>query len=87
MIEFAKLRGARAIGVVALVLLLASVGLSDDRTVLRPGFNLFSPEQDILLGQKASAQVPRQFVLLNDKRVDAYLQQLGLRLAAHAPGY
>lgn len=87
MIEFAKLRGARAIGVVALVLLLASVGLSDDRTVLRPGFNLFSPEQDIQLGQKASAQVPRQFVLLNDKRVDDYLQQLGLRLAAHAPGY
>jgi Zn-dependent protease with chaperone function len=82
-----KFRPARAIVLALLMLSLASVGLSDDRTVLRPGFNLFSPEQDIQLGLKASAQVPRQFVLLNNKRVDDYLQQLGLRLAAHAPGY
>ncbi|HEV2297252.1 MAG TPA: M48 family metallopeptidase [Candidatus Acidoferrales bacterium] len=83
----AKFRALRAISLASLVLLLASAGVSDDRTVLRPGFNLFSPEQDIQLGQKASTQVPRQFVLLNNKRVDNYLQQLGLRLAAHAPGY
>ncbi|HKW88759.1 MAG TPA: M48 family metallopeptidase [Candidatus Acidoferrales bacterium] len=83
----AKFRIARGIGVAGLVLLLASVGLSDDRTVPRPGFNLFSPQQDIQLGLKASAQVPRQFVLLDNKRVDDYLQQLGMRLAAHAPGY
>jgi hypothetical protein len=31
--------------------------------------------------------VPRQFALLNNKRVDQYLQRLGARLAAHAPGY
>ncbi|HEV2490772.1 MAG TPA: M48 family metallopeptidase [Candidatus Acidoferrales bacterium] len=82
-----KLLTARAITLALSLLSLASVGLSDDRTVLRPGFNLFSPQQDIQLGLKASAQVPHQFVLLNNKRVDDYLQQLGLRLAAHAPGY
>jgi Zn-dependent protease with chaperone function len=83
----AKFRALRAIGLTALVLLLATVSLSDDRTVLRPGFNLFSPEQDVQLGLRATAQVPRQFVLLNNKRVDDYLQHLGLRLAAQAPGY
>lgn len=83
----AKFRKVRAIALAPLILLLASAGLSDDRTIIRPGFNLFSPEQDIQLGQKASTQVPRQFMLLNNRRVDDYLQQLGLRLAAHAPGY
>lgn len=66
---------------------LSSVGLSDDRTVIHPGFNLFSPQQDIELGKKASTQVLRQYPLLNNKRVDQYLQRLGTRLAAHAPGY
>lgn len=70
-----------------LLLAFSTAGLSDSRTIIRPGFNLFSPDQDIELGKKASSQVPRQFVLLNNKRVDDYLQRLGMRLAAHAPGY
>ncbi|MGH9727852.1 MAG: M48 family metalloprotease [Candidatus Acidiferrales bacterium] len=62
-------------------------GFSDGRTVIHPGFDLFSPEQDIELGKRLSKQVPRQFPLLKSKRVDEYLQRLGMRLAAHAPGY
>ncbi|HLJ40093.1 MAG TPA: M48 family metalloprotease, partial [Candidatus Acidoferrales bacterium] len=69
------------------LLALPSITLSDDRTVIRPGWNAFSPQQDIELGKKASTQVPRQFALLNNKRVDQYLQRLGTRLADHAPGY
>jgi hypothetical protein len=72
---------------VVVLLALPAIGLSDDRTVIHPGFNLFSPQQDIELGKKSSTQVPRQFALLNNKRVDQYLQRLGARLAAHAPGY
>src|SRR5579864_379923 len=72
---------------VFLLLALSSVGLCDDRTVIHPGFNLFSPQQDIELGKKASTQVPRQFAILNSKPIDQYLQRLGTRLAAHAPGY
>jgi Zn-dependent protease with chaperone function len=83
----AKFWSLRALALVLLAFSFASLGLSDDRTILRPGFNLFSPAQDIQMGQRAAAQVPRQFVLLNNKRVDDYLQKLGLRLAAHAPGY
>ncbi|HEV3483400.1 MAG TPA: M48 family metalloprotease, partial [Candidatus Acidoferrales bacterium] len=82
-----RTRLARIVLPVFLVFALSSVGLSDDRTVIHPGFNLFSPQQDIELGKKASTQVPRQFAILNNKRVDQYLQRLGTRLAAHAPGY
>jgi len=83
----AKTPLARVILLAFVLLALPSFGLSDDRTVIHPGFNLFSPQQDIELGKKASAQVPRQYALLNNKRVDQYLQRLGMRLAAHAPGY
>ena len=78
---------ARVILLVLVLLALPSIGLADDRTVIRPGWNAFSPQQDIELGKKASTQVPRQFALLDNKRVDQYLQRLGTRLAAHAPGY
>lgn len=78
---------ARIILLAFVLLALPSIGLSDDRTVIRPGWNAFSPQQDIELGKKASTQVPRQFALLNNQRVDQYLQRLGTRLAAHAPGY
>src|SRR5713226_564532 len=57
-----------------------------DRTQLRPGWNLFSPQQDIQVGQQVSRDAERQVPMLNDSRVDNYLNNLGRRLAAHAPG-
>lgn len=57
-----------------------------DRTQIKPGFNLFSPQQDIDLGQKYSHEVERQLSMCNDPRVDTYLNTLGKRLAAHSPG-
>jgi hypothetical protein len=57
------------------------------RTSLKPGWNMFSAEQDVELGQQASNEVAGQVPLLNDSRVDNYLNTLGHRLAAHAPGY
>ncbi|MBD0369325.1 MAG: M48 family metalloprotease [Pyrinomonadaceae bacterium] len=53
----------------------------------KPGFNLFTPEQDIELGRKSAAEVATQVPLLNDQAVVAYVQQLGARLAERAPGY
>ena len=57
-----------------------------DRTHLKPGFNLFSPEQDVEIGRKSSGQAERQIPMLRDARVDNYLNALGHRLAGHAPG-
>lgn len=57
------------------------------RTVLRPGWNMFSPQQDVEVGQQASREVAQQVQLLNDSRVDNYLNNLGQRLSANTPGF
>src|ERR1044071_8728946 len=51
------------------------------------GFNLFSPEQDIQLGEASAEEIMRQVVVVRDKRTEAYVQRLGERVAARAPGY
>ena len=51
------------------------------------GFNLFSPEQDIQLGEASAEEIMGQAVVLRDERANAYVQRLGERIAAAAPGY
>ncbi|HYY56611.1 MAG TPA: M48 family metalloprotease [Pyrinomonadaceae bacterium] len=53
----------------------------------KPGFNLFTPEQDIELGKKSAQQIAQQVPLLRDDRINGYVQGLGKRLAAKAPGF
>ena len=82
------LRGiCAAVGAWALMLASVAPAALADRTPLNPGFNLFSPEQDIQLGKQNAEQVEKQVRLLNDPRVDNYLNNLGKRLFPHAPGY
>ena len=47
----------------------------------KPGWNLFSKDQDIQLGKEAAAQVEKQYVVVNDPEVTAYLNALGQKLA------
>jgi len=57
------------------------------RTPLKPGgMNFFSPQQDVELGQKVAQDAERQLAMLNRPQVDDYLNRLGRRLAANAPG-
>jgi beta-barrel assembly-enhancing protease len=49
---------------------------------LKPGFNLFSKEQDIQLGKEAAAQVEREMTLANDPALNEYIQRIGAKLAA-----
>ncbi len=51
----------------------------------KPGFNLFSPKQDIEVGRDASAQADKQLPLVTDSEVVRYVNDLGRRLAALAP--
>jgi hypothetical protein len=86
----------------ALLLLVASMmiaqmacrGGSPDRmgnkqgdTHFKPGFNLFTPEQDIQLGKQSAQEVARQMPLLRDEPTVNYIKHLGAKLAAKAPGY
>lgn len=48
---------------------------------LKPGFNLFSKEQDVQLGKQAEAQVEKQVHVVHNAEVDNYLSLLGGRLA------
>jgi hypothetical protein len=58
-----------------------------DRTQLKPGWNMFSPQQDVEVGQQVSGDAEKQVLMMKDSRVDNYLNNLGQRLSAHAPGY
>ena len=66
-------------------LLLAPLALAD-RTPLKPGWNMFSAQQDSEVGQEVSKEAEKELRMLNDRRVDAYLSDLGRRLADRAPG-
>src|SRR5499426_2091889 len=59
---------------------------ADSRTRLKPGWNLFSPEQDVELGREVSRQAERELPILNDRQANAYINAIGRQLAAHAPG-
>jgi hypothetical protein len=56
-------------------------------TRVAPGFNLFRPEQDIEIGKQSAGQVESQLPLVQDKTVNAFVERVGRRLAANAPGY
>src|SRR5215813_13406960 len=58
---------------------------ADSRTKLKPGFNLFSTQQDIEMGRKSAQQAERQLQLLNDRDAATYINTLGQNLASHAP--
>jgi hypothetical protein len=53
----------------------------------KPGFNLFTPEQDIQMGRQSAEEVAKQVPLLPDERIVNYIRQLGARLAEKAPGF
>ncbi len=57
------------------------------RFQVQPGYNQYSPEQDIEIGREASAEVTRQMPVLPDSSpVTKYVQELGKQLASQAPG-
>ncbi len=68
------------------VALVATVLAADGRTILKPGWNMFSPQQDVEVGQQVSPDAERQLRMLNNARVDNYVDELGRRLAVKATG-
>jgi hypothetical protein len=55
-------------------------------TAVNPGFNLFTPQQDVEIGRQSAAQVERQFPLIRTTAVEGPIEAIGRRLAAAAPG-
>ncbi len=49
---------------------------------LKPGFNLYSKQQDVEIGREAAAQVRRQYPVVQNQWLQNYINTVGQRLAA-----
>ncbi|HSU58784.1 MAG TPA: M48 family metallopeptidase [Bryobacteraceae bacterium] len=67
---------------IALTVFAASAAAVAQLKTLKPGWNLFSPQQDVQLGQEAKAEVDKTKPIVHDSRIDAYIAGLGKHLAA-----
>lgn len=63
----------------ALAALLVS-GAAWAQRLPKPGFNLFSKQQDIQLGKEAAAEIEKTVELVRDREISAYIEALGQRL-------
>jgi beta-barrel assembly-enhancing protease len=71
---------------VVLVALVFSAGLTPAQDDPRPGFNLFTVQQDIEIGRQSAAQAERQLPVLRDASIERYLNDVARALVAGAPG-
>src|ERR1041384_4066112 len=68
-----------------LLITLLPLHAADNRSKLKPGFNLFSIQQDIDMGRQSAKQAERQLQIVNDRDPATYINTLGQQLAAYAP--
>lgn len=74
--------------VFVLMVCLAASPCLEARVEPTRGFDIFSQDEEIQLGKQNAAQVAQQLPVLPDSDpVTQYVQKLGARLAARAPGY
>jgi Zn-dependent protease with chaperone function len=73
--------------VMALMLALSlTAGVAQAQTKISSGWNLFSPQQDVEIGQQSAVEAERQLPILNDSQVENYVNRIGQRLAQNAGG-
>ncbi|MCU1339704.1 MAG: peptidase Ste24p [Bryobacterales bacterium] len=63
------------------ILFALGLTLSAQLKELKPGFNLFSPQQDIQLGKEAAVEVEKSMPVVKNEELTAYLSRIGGRLA------
>lgn len=70
---------------VATVLVTFAVTAVQAQTALAPDDNKYTPRQDVQLGQEAAQEVRRELPMLNNRRVDEYIDRLGRNLVRAIP--
>jgi len=73
------MKKTQALAIVAIIFL-ASSGWAQGPSRFRPGFNLFSKEQDVQVGQENAAQVRKQMTVIKDPVLTDYVNRVGKRL-------
>ncbi len=81
-----KLRVPRTLALFAAIVLLWPAAIAQAQTQIKPGFNLFSPQDDVQIGQQSAAQAEQQLPMLNDSVINEYVNAIGQRLAPNAGG-
>ncbi len=72
---------------IVLLLTVMSVGIAEaQRTELKPGWNMFSPEEDVQMGRQVSREAEQELAIIDDFELESYLNRLGHRLSDQAPG-
>lgn len=82
-------RSAHASARPAIALMIAlslAAGVAEAQTKVNPGWNMFSPQQDVEIGQQSAVEAERQMPILNDSNVQNYINRIGQKLAANAGG-
>src|SRR5579864_1913202 len=69
-------------GAVLAFIVFAATMSAQGQHQFQPGFNLFSKQQDVQLGQEAAAQVRKQMTVIHDPVLTNYVNQVGKRLAS-----
>ena len=64
------------------VILFVTLGAAQGPKKFQPGFNLFSKQQDVQLGQESAAQVRKQMTMVKDPFLNQYVNLVGKRLAS-----
>jgi hypothetical protein len=76
-------RPTRIIAALTMSIALTSLTVAQTRIVAPK--NKYSVADDVKLGREASAQAKKELPMLNDERVDDYVETIGSRLAAAVP--
>jgi predicted Zn-dependent protease len=75
-------RSRLAFAILVSLLTLTALASAQGPTRLHPGFNLFSKDQDVQLGQESAAEVRKKMTVIHDPVLTAYVNKVGKRLAA-----
>lgn len=71
----------RMVAALSALAVVVQTGVGQSRQ-FKPGFNLFTKEQDVQLGKEAAAEIEKQVELVEDRELNAYISAIGARLAA-----
>src|SRR5690606_25721799 len=63
------------------LILFAGVAAAQER-IPKPGFNLFSKDQDIQMGREYAAQVEKEMTVVQSAELSAWIDRIGQRLAS-----
>src|SRR5262245_39163227 len=69
----------------AVTVALSLVSSASAQTRIEPDKNSYSPAEDVKLGQQAAAEARKQLPMLNDERIDNFVEDIGRTLAGAIP--